>query len=57
MESELDNIPGIGKKRKVNLIKYFGSLENIKKVDMESLTRVAGMNRKSARNIKEYFNK
>ncbi len=57
MESELDNIPGIGKERKVNLVKYFGSIENIKNADIESLTRVAGMNKKSARNIKEYFNK
>ena len=54
-ESELDNIPGIGEKRKANLIRYFGSIENIRNADMESLTRVAGMNKKVARNLMDYF--
>ena len=56
-ESELDNIPGIGEKRKANLIRYFGSIENIKKADIKDMLKVAGMNKKSTQSIVDYFEK
>ncbi len=55
VESELDNIPGIGEKRKANLIRYFGSIENIKKADIKDMLKVAGMNKKSTQSIVDYF--
>ena len=55
-ESPLDNIVGIGKKRKIALLKHFGNLENIKKANVEELTKVKGMNEKIANNVYKYFN-
>jgi excinuclease ABC subunit C len=54
--SILDDIPGIGKKRKINLLKKFGDIENIKKASIDKLIKVKGMNKKSAENIYNFFN-
>ncbi|HEX3036341.1 MAG TPA: excinuclease ABC subunit UvrC [Thermodesulfobacteriota bacterium] len=51
-ESELDPIPGIGKKRKTELLKHFGSVSAIRKASIEELLAVPGMNRKTAEEIK-----
>jgi excinuclease ABC subunit C len=51
--SELDGIPGIGKKRKKALIKHFGSIGNIKKATLEELLGVPLMNRKIAETLFE----
>lgn len=37
--SQLDEIPGIGPKRKNNLLKQFGSLKNIRNADIEELKK------------------
>jgi excinuclease ABC subunit C len=50
--SALDNIPGIGPKRKRALLKQFGSVTGIKEASVEELT-TAGMTRSLARKIKE----
>ena len=55
--SELDDIPGIGRKRKKALINHFGSIDKIRAASREELLKVRGMNDKSARNIIEYFKK
>lgn len=55
--SELDNVRGIGKKRKKALINYFGSVEKIKDANLEELLKIRGMSEKSARSIIEYFKK
>lgn len=55
--SELDDIPGIGNKRKKALINHFGSIEKVRAASREELVKVRGMNEKSARNIIEYFKK
>ena len=47
-KSVLDDIPGIGKKRKFELLKYFGSFAAIRKASVEELVKVPGMNRKAA---------
>lgn len=39
-QSELDNIPGIGEKRKRTLIKYFKSLERIKTAEVEEIIKL-----------------
>ena len=55
--SELDNIKGIGEKKRKALIKMFGSIENIKNADIDSLTNVEGISVGLAKNITEYFGK
>jgi excinuclease ABC subunit C len=53
--SILDEIPGIGPSRKKELLKHFGSLSAIKKVSIEELSSVNGMNKKSAENVYYFF--
>ncbi|HOK49075.1 MAG TPA: excinuclease ABC subunit UvrC [Sedimentibacter sp.] len=56
-KSELDNIELIGEKRKINLLKEFGSVENIKTKSVEELSTVSGMNTKAAEAVYNYFHK
>ena len=56
-KSELDNIENIGEKRKINLLKKFGSVENMKTKSVEELVSVPGMNIKAAESVYNYFNK
>ena len=53
--SSLDDIPGIGKKRKIALLKEFGSIDNIKKASVEDLSKINGMNQKTAENVYNYY--
>ncbi|MDO5850123.1 MAG: excinuclease ABC subunit UvrC [Methanobacteriaceae archaeon] len=55
-ESPLDKIPGIGKKRKIALLKHFGDLDSIKKASVNEIIEVEGMNEKVANNVYNYFN-
>ena len=52
-KSKLDNIKGIGIKRKQELLKTFGSIEGIKKANIEEITKINGINTELARKIKE----
>ncbi|MFZ5975603.1 MAG: excinuclease ABC subunit UvrC [Bacillota bacterium] len=53
--SELDGIPGIGKKRRTELIRHFKSVKEIAKAQMETLLEVEGMDTRSARAVYEHF--
>ena len=53
LKSELDSVPGIGEKRKIALLRKFGSLDNIKSATIDELAAVPGMSKKAAENIKE----
>lgn len=53
--SALDEIPGIGKVRKMTLLRAFGSVANIKKASKEELIKVKGITERVADNIIEYF--
>ena len=53
--SSLDDIAGIGKKRKINLLKEFGTIDNIKKASIEDLAKIDGMNQKTAENVYNYY--
>lgn len=55
--SELDNIKGIGEKRKLSLMKHFGSIDKIKNSTVEELSHVEGMNIKVAENLYNHFHK
>ncbi|NJK79678.1 MAG: excinuclease ABC subunit UvrC [Chloroflexaceae bacterium] len=52
MTSLLDDVPGIGPKRKKALIKAFGSLDGIRQASIDDLAAVPGMTRKAAEEIK-----
>ncbi len=54
-KSELDNIPGIGEKRKKELLRAFGSIQRIKKASIEEIAKIKGINADLARNIKEFL--
>ncbi len=49
--SELDNVPGIGTKRKELLLKHFGSIKKIREASLEELSQLLG--KKPAENIKK----
>lgn len=53
--SALDNIEGIGLKRKKALLAHFGSVTRIKEASLEEIASVAGMNLPAARNVYDYF--
>ena len=55
LHSVLEDVPGIGKKRRIALFKHFGSTETIKLASVEELLKIKGMNKKSAQNLFEYF--
>lgn len=54
-KSELDDIKGIGEKRKKALLKHFQSIEKIKKASIEELAEVEGMNKKVAEELYNHF--
>jgi len=55
-ESELDAIPGIGRKRKQNLLKYFNRMDDIAHATTDQLMEVPGINKLAAQHIFSYFN-
>ncbi|MBE6126175.1 MAG: excinuclease ABC subunit UvrC [Erysipelotrichaceae bacterium] len=52
--SQLDDVPGVGPKRKKALLRTFGTLKRIEEASVEELSEVVGP--KQARVIREYFN-
>lgn len=55
IESQLDRISGIGKKRKKILLEHFGTVKNIKKASLFDLSRIPGIGMKFAKRIYEFF--
>jgi len=55
LRSMLDEIPGIGPRRRQALLKHFGSLERIRQASVEELAQVPGMTRQAAERLKEYL--
>ncbi len=54
-QSRLDDIKGIGMKRKRDLLQYFGSLQAISEAGVSDLQKVPGINIKIAQIIYDYF--
>lgn len=52
-KSILDEIPGVGKKRKQALLTYFDNLENIYEADIDEINKVPQINKKLAQTIYE----
>lgn len=53
--SGLDNVAGIGKKRRTLLLNHFGSLNKIRSATFEDISSLPGMNAKVASEIKKLF--
>ena len=57
MRSVLDDIHGVGPKRKAMLLKHFGNVESVSRADLDVLAALPGMNRKIAKALKEGLEK
>lgn len=55
LASVLDDIPGVGEKRKKNLLKHFGSFAKIKEATVEELMQVEGIHTAVAEEIYSYL--
>jgi excinuclease ABC subunit C len=55
ISSALDNIPGIGPRRKKALLRKFGSIEAIKECSLEELSQTEGITLALAQRVKEYL--
>lgn len=55
LHSVLDDINGIGQKRRMALLSHFGGVERIKGATMQELCEVNGMDKKSAESVFKYF--
>ncbi|MBR3748126.1 MAG: excinuclease ABC subunit C, partial [Selenomonadaceae bacterium] len=55
LKSELDNVAGIGQKRRTELLKRFGSVAKIKSATVDELATVPSMNRTVAESLKKFF--
>jgi len=51
LESPLEKIEGIGKRRRLELLRYFGSIDNIRKASIEDIARLKGFNKKIAERV------
>ena len=57
VKSILDDIPGIGEKRRKALLKHFKDIDKIRHASIEELRNVEGMNEAAAKAVREYFAK
>ncbi len=56
-KSSLNDIDGIGEKRKRELLNHFGSVAAIKEASIEDISKISGISKKTAENIYNYFHK
>lgn len=55
VHSSLDDIPGIGPKRRRELMRHFDSIDTLRKADADEIAALPGMNRKVADEIVKYL--
>ena len=53
LQSALDSIPGVGRKRKAILLQHFKSIKNIRAADLEQIRTLPGFNRKVAESVQK----
>ncbi len=53
--STLESLPGIGPKRRRDLLRHFGGLQSLRQASVADLTRVTGINEELAKRIFDYF--
>lgn len=51
LESPLEKIPGIGKKRRLELLRYFGNIDAMRNATVEDISGLKGFNRKVAESL------
>src|SRR4030043_2016548 len=51
LQSPLEIIPGIGKKRRLELLRVFGSIEYIRNATIDEIARLKGFNKRVAENL------
>ena len=56
-KSALDDIEGIGAKRKKDLLSFFGSAEAVRQAKLQDLQKVQGISKKTAEKVYKYFHK
>lgn len=56
-KSRLDDVEGIGAKRKKDLLNHFGSVEEISQAGIKDIEKVTGISKKTAEKIYNYFHK
>jgi excinuclease ABC subunit C len=54
-KSSLDNIKGLGPKKRNNLMKYFNSVQSIKTASLDDLCKVSGISIKLAKEINIFY--
>jgi excinuclease ABC subunit C len=54
-ESLLDEMPGLGPKRKDALLSHFGSIQKLRKATIEEIAEVEGLSDKLAAEVKAYL--
>ena len=56
VESILDEVPGVGQRRKTQLLKKFGSVEGIKKADPDEIKEMTNMSSEQIKILKDHLN-
>jgi excinuclease ABC subunit C len=55
-KSILDDVPGIGPKRRDALLAYFSSVDQLKSASIEEIAKIPGVGQNAAEAVKEFFN-
>lgn len=55
LRSELEDLPGVGRKRAQNLLRHFGSLKKVREASKEALLAVPGLPKGAAEGIFKHF--
>jgi len=55
LKSKIDDVPGIGPKKRKLLINHFGSMKNIQNSSVEEISSLPGINKSLAKSLLEYL--
>ncbi len=55
VQSQLDEVPGVGESRRRILFRYFRSIENLRSAGIEELSVVPGIGKETARAVHDFF--
>ncbi len=55
LRSRLEDVPGVGPRRRAALLRHFGSVEAVRVSEVEEIAALPGMNRQVAQVVKEYL--